>query len=308
MTIQDGVLRLKDKIRDHLPNMAIDIFLESLAMDKQKNAIAVILSGTGTDGTKGVEAIKRHGGVVIVQDPLTASFDGMPNSAIASGSADLILSPEMIAEELMDFLKEAPFLKAFNLANKRDAENINQILDLIHSTTSYDFNQYKRPTINRRLSKRMAEKNLKTTEDYLRVLQGDTAEVMALAKEFLIGVTKFFRDDEVFDELKSQVLPAIFLHKKAEDTIKIWCVACSTGEEAYSLAIIFHEYLARHQKTDVTIKIFATDIDREAVEIASRGIYHEDSVKHLSPERLSSFFIIEQRFPKNVGQVMQRVF
>ena len=113
MTIQDGVLRLKDKIRDHLPNMAIDIFLESLAIDKQKNAIAVILSGTGTDGTKGVEAIKRHGGVVIVQDPLTASFDGMPNSAIASGSADLILSPEMIAEELMDFFKRSTFSQGF---------------------------------------------------------------------------------------------------------------------------------------------------------------------------------------------------
>src|SRR5688572_27541740 len=155
MTIQDGVLRLKDKIRDHLPNMAIDIFFESLAKEKGKKAICIILSGTGTDGTKGIEAIKSNGGVVIVQDPISAAFDGMPNSAISSGYVDLILPPEMMPEELIDFLKEAPLLKAFHLLNHKDEGYIKEILDIIHMVTTYDFSYYKRPTINRRLVKRM---------------------------------------------------------------------------------------------------------------------------------------------------------
>lgn len=293
MTIQDGVLRLKDKIRDHLPNMAIDVFFESLANDKRKKAIGIILSGTGTDGTKGIEAIKNSGGVAIVQDPITAAFDGMPNSAISSGYADLILPPEMIPEELIDFLKEAPLLKAFHMLSHKDEELIQEILTIIHSVTTYDFSYYKRPTINRRLAKRMAEKNIKKIEDYLTYLKKHREEVNILAKEFLIGVTKFFRDEEAFEEIKTQIIPSIFLNKKAEDTIKVWTVACSTGEEAYSLAILFQDYINRYKKEDVTIKIFATDIDKEALEVASRGIYAEENVKHLSSEILSTYFLKE---------------
>ena len=177
MTIQDGMLRLKDKIRDHLPNTAIDIFFESLAKEKGKKAIGIILSGTGTDGTKGVEAIKNNGGVVIVQDPITAAFDGMPNSAVSSGYADLILPPEMMPEELIDFLKEAPLLKAFHLLSHKDEENIKEIIDLIHNVTSYDFSHYKRPTINRRLAKRMAEKNVKQSRNISHSLKAHREEV-----------------------------------------------------------------------------------------------------------------------------------
>lgn len=291
MTIQDGVLRLKDKIRDHLPNTAIDIFFESLAKEKGKKAIGIILSGTGTDGTKGIKAIKDNGGVVVVQDPMTAAFDGMPNSAISAGHADLILSPEMIPEELVDFLKEAPLLKSFNVLSQKDEQNIKEIIELIHSATTYDFSHYKRPTINRRLAKRMAEKNIKTLDEYIHFLKAHGSEVKLLAKEFLIGVTKFFRDEEAFEELKTQVIPSIFLNKKAEDHIKAWTVACSTGEEAYSVAILFQEYITKHKKQDTTVKIFATDIDKDALETASRGIYQEENLKHISPERLSTHFI-----------------
>ena len=293
MTIQNSVLRLKDKIRDHLPNMAIDIFFESLAKEKGKKAIGIILSGTGTDGTKGIEAIKNNGGVVIVQDPITAGFDGMPNSAISSGYADLILSPEMIPEELIDFLKEAPLLKAFHILSHKDEEAIKEILEIIHSVTSYDFSYYKRPTINRRLAKRMAEKNIKTIEEYLAFLRNHRDEVSILSKEFLIGVTKFFRDDEAFDEIKTQVIPAIFLNKKPDDTVKVWTVACSTGEEAYSMAILFQDYINRNQKHDINVKIFATDIDKDALEVASRGLYLEENLKHLPADVVSSYFVRE---------------
>lgn len=293
MTIEHGKLRLQDKQRDHLPNTAIDIFFESLAKEKGKSAIGIILSGTGTDGTKGIEAIKKNGGAVIVQDPITAGFDGMPNSAISSGFVDLILPPEMMPEEMVDFLKEAPLLKAFNLVNQQEEERINDIIDLINSVTGHDFSHYKRPTINRRLAKRMAEKNIKSVRNYLDYLSGDREEVKLLAKEFLIGVTKFFRDEEAFEELKTHVIPNIFLNKNPDDPIKIWSVACSTGEEPYSLGILFQEYLTKHKKPDGSLKIFATDIDKEALEAASRGVYSWDSVKHLSQERLSTYFIKE---------------
>ena len=306
MTIQDGQLKLKDKIRDHLPNTAIDIFFESLAKEKGKKAIGIILSGTGTDGTKGIEAIKNNGGVVIVQDPITAGFDGMPNSAISSGYADLILAPEMMAEELVDFLKEAPLLKAFHQLSHKDEENIKEIIALIQNVTSYDFSHYKRPTINRRLARRMAEKNAKTIHEYLAVLRRHPDEVASLAKEFLIGVTKFFRDEEAYEEIKTQVMPAIFGGKKADDSIKVWSVACSTGEEPYSLAIMFLQYMARHKRNDVSIKIFATDIDKSALEIASRGIYPEDNISHLPSEVVSSYFVKEGKSYK-VAPVVRKM-
>lgn len=293
MTIQGGKLRLKDKVRDHTPNMAIDIFLESLAKEKGKKAIGIILSGTGTDGTKGIAAIKKNGGVVLIQDPISAGFDGMPNSAISSGYTDLILPPEMMPEELIDFLKEAPLLKAFNLLSQKDEEKIKEILSLIYTVTTYDFSHYKRPTINRRLAKRMSEKNLKTIDEYTTYLKSNREEITLLAKEFLIGVTKFFRDDEAFDEIRTQVIPSIFLTKGPEEPVKVWTVACSTGEEAYSMAILFQEYITRYKRHDVTIKIFATDIDKDALEIASRGLYPEDNIKHLPTEMISNYFIKE---------------
>jgi two-component system CheB/CheR fusion protein len=293
MTIENGVLRLKDKIRDHLPNTAIDIFFESLAKENGKKAIGIILSGTGTDGTKGVEAIKNSGGIVVVQDPITAAFDGMPNSAISAGYADLILPPEMIPEELIDFLKEAPLLKSFNTVSQKDEQSIKDILELVHKETNYDFSHYKRPTIHRRLVKRMAERNMKSVEEYFTFLNAHPGEIKLLAKEFLIGVTKFFRDEEAFEEIQTQVIPAIFLNKKPEDHIKLWVVACSSGEEAYSLAILLQDYITRYKKEDANIKIFATDIDKDALETASRAIYPEESLKHLSSEKLSTYFIKE---------------
>ena len=293
MTIRNRTLQLTEKVPSHLPNTAIDIFFTSLAQEQGKCAIGIVLSGTGTDGTKGIEAIKNAGGIVVVQDPVTAKFDGMPNSAAATGYADLILPPELIAGELHDFLLEAPLLKAFREINQKDADHLDEVLLLVKNVTSYDFSHYKKPTIHRRLAKRMALKNIPELQQYLQLLSEDPEEVKLLSKEFLIGVTRFFRDEEAFEEIRNLVLPAIFARKNKNDIIKAWVVACSTGEEAYTYAILIYEYLLSINQTDMQVKIFATDIDNDALEIASRGIYPESVIRDIAPGMIEKYFLRE---------------
>ncbi|HEY0355895.1 MAG TPA: chemotaxis protein CheB, partial [Flavisolibacter sp.] len=293
LTVQSGKLHLHEKLRNNHPNTAIDIFFESLAEDQREKAIGIILSGTGSDGTKGITAIKNNGGMVIVQDPSSAEFDGMPNSAIATGAADLVLAPGSMPDEMVHFLKEAPLIRAFNQLNNQEEAIINDILNLIFRITQHDFSHYKRPTINRRLAKRMAEKGFKTIREYYNHLVDHPEEVKALCREFLINVTRFFRDEEAFESIRTNVIPQLFLQKEAGDTIKVWVVAASTGEEAYTLAMLFEEYMDLQKKYDVSVKIFATDIDQQAIEAASRGIYSQDAVKNLSQDRLKRFFVKE---------------
>ncbi len=293
MTLRNGRIRLEEKIKSHLPNNAIDVFFESLAQDKGDKAVGIILSGTGTDGSKGIAVIKDHGGTVVVQDPLTAEFDGMPNSAIGTGNADLILPPEIIADELIEFLKETPLSKSFSNLNRQEEAILADIMDLIFKITSHDFSHYKRPTINRRLTKRMAEKGFSTLHEYYNHLKTDVSEVSALSKEFLINVTKFFRDEEAFNVIRKEVIPQLVDDPQKTDPIKVWVVACSTGEEAYSLAILFQEYIQAGRKFDKEVKIFATDIHQESIEIASKGLYTANAVKDISEERLTRFFTRE---------------
>lgn len=293
MTFKNGMLRLKEKSKDHQPAGVIDIFLESLAREKKDKAIAIILSGTGSDGSKGVEAIKANGGIVVVQDPISAEFDGMPNSAIATGCADLILSPDMMPGELEEFLKEAPLIRSFHISNQQDEAIIYKILDLAHSVTGHDFSNYKRPTLDRRLAKRMAELNLRSLAEYYKLLIENDAEVKLLSQEFLINVTRFFRDEEAFEVIRTKVIPALFLNKVAGDVIKVWVVASSTGEEAYTFAMLFEEYMKEHQKHGISVKIFATDIDQAAIDTASKGIYSEDLMKVVSSDRIKKFFVRE---------------
>jgi two-component system, chemotaxis family, CheB/CheR fusion protein len=293
MTISEGQLKLKEKVKSPLPNTAIDTFLLSLAEEKKDKAIGIILSGTGTDGSKGIEAIKSKGGIVVVQDPITAEFDGMPNSAISTGCADLILSPEMMPEEILEFVSEAPLLKAFNVLSNQEEAILKDILELIHQVTAHDYSFYKRPTINRRLLKRMAEKNIKNLADYYNYLRANHDEVIALCKEFLINVTKFFRDEEAFDTIRTKVIPALFEDKSAGDSLKLWVVACSTGEEAYSMAMLLDDYMEANKKHDINVKIFATDIDQASIETASRGVYSEAAVKDLPKDYLDKYFAKE---------------
>ena len=293
LTLKNGKLKLEEKIRDHQPNTAIDIFFESLAKDRAERSIGIILSGTGTDGTKGIQAIKNSGGAIAVQDPTTAQFDGMPNSAIASGYVDLILSPDMIPDELLEFVKEAPLLRSFNELSSQEEAILQDVLELVYKTTGHDFSNYKRPTINRRMAKRMAELNIKSISAYYAWLGTHNEEVKDLCKEFLLHVTKFFRDPEAFDLLKTFVIPDIVSKKEPGGAIKVWTAACSTGEEAYSLAMLFDEVMEAKKIYDRDVKVFASDISQEVIDFASRGVYTEDQVSVLSQERLKRFFIKE---------------
>jgi two-component system CheB/CheR fusion protein len=292
MKIQYGKLQLDEKIKSKLPNNAIDVFFESLAEDYQKNAIGIILSGTGTDGTKGLEAIKKRGGISIVQDPLTAAFDGMPNSAVSSGFIDLILPPEMIGEELLEYVHEAPLIKSLNKLNKGEEETLIEIIEHLHQITKHDFKNYKRPTLCRRLAKRMSELGIENIFDYKKYLIENEVEAKILDKEFLINVTKFFRDVEAFEALRTEAIPVIVSNKKDDEAIKVWIAACSSGEEAYSVAILFLEYFER-VNIEKNFKVFATDIDSDALETASRGVYAESISKDVTPERLQKYFIRE---------------
>lgn len=292
MEVSAGKLVVKEKKRNH-PNNAIDVFLSSLAKDKKDKAIGIILSGTGSDGSLGIEAIRANGGTVIVQDPLSAEFDGMPNSAIATGYTDLVLSPDVMPEELIEYIKEAPLIRSFNALNQQEEVFVLAILELVNKISGHDFSHYKRATLNRRIAKKMMEKNTRSLKEYYDMLLEDPVEVIKLGQEFLINVTGFFRDEAAFNVLSSQVIPELVKNRDPEKFIKIWVVAASTGEEAYSVAMLIEEYLEQNELNDVTVKIFATDIDQQVLDTGGKGIYPEESIKELSPDRIKRFFIKE---------------
>ncbi len=293
MTIRHGQLQLDEKLKTRQPNNAIDIFFDSLAEDVGKNAIGIILSGTGTDGTKGIESIKAHGGLVLVQDPLSAAFDGMPNSAVASGFADLIIPPEMMGEELLDYIKEAPLMKSLSKLNQKEELLLRDILEMLNEATHQDFSLYKRPTLFRRLAKRMSEVGVPAIQDYKNYLLEHSDELKILGKEFLINVTKFFRDKEAFDSLRLEAIPSLLEKKRTTDPVKVWVVACSSGEEAYSVAMLFLDQMHRTQKYLPNLKIFATDIDSDSLEFASKGCYTSSIEKEVPAEFLSKYFVKE---------------
>ncbi|WP_345954897.1 chemotaxis protein CheB [Mucilaginibacter sp. PAMB04168] len=288
MTISHSRLKLAEKNHDKAPNTAIDNFLFSLAHDKQEKAIAIILSGTGTDGTKGIEAIKECGGMVIVQDPETARFDGMPKSAITSGNADAITSPARMHEELFAYARQEP-LKIFE-NGKIDDALLSELFQLVHQQSGHDFNLYKTPTIIRRIARRMNFNGIFKLEDYVKLLRENDEEAKDLGKDFLIGVTKFFRDKAAFDILASKVIPEIIDAKEDGDLLKVWICACSTGEEAYSVAILIDRYLQKTGK-ELEVKIFASDIDEASLEVASHNLYPEAIAKEIDPEILEHYFI-----------------
>ncbi len=287
LTIREGELQLTEKNFEKAPNTAIDTFFKSLAEDQGAKAIAVILSGTGTDGTKGIAAIQHAGGMVLVQDPISAKFDGMPNSAITSGYVDYILSPELMPEEIFNYIKERPV--RVTIDGQPDESLLPEVLKLVEKNCQYDFYNYKTPTILRRIGRRMIHLGYKKFADYLDHLRNAPEECKILGKEFLIGVTKFFRDRAAFDILRDEVFPEILRLKEDGDILKVWITACSTGEEAYSMAMMIDDVLQKHNKV-LEVKIFATDIDLDAIEFASKGCYPANSVHDIEPAFVKKYF------------------
>ena len=293
MTIQGAVLQLTSRKEPHAVNTTIDIFLRSLASDQGRNAIGVVLSGTATDGTLGLAAIKGEGGITFAQDPRSAKYDGMPASAISAGYVDFVLPPEGIAQEL-ERIRQHPYVAGTLLEPGEGQETVDafmgQVFRLLRRATGVDFSEYKPPTIGRRIQRRMALNRVHTLAEYTALLHRDRGEVHALYQDLLINVTSFFRNPEAFEALKSDVYPAI-LKARTQPTsaIRIWVPGCSTGEETYSLAISLMEFLG-DEKTEIPIQIFGTDLSEGAIQKARSGIYKESIGADVSTVRLRRFF------------------
>ncbi|MFQ6794163.1 MAG: CheR family methyltransferase [Thomasclavelia sp.] len=289
MTLRNGKLILTEYVHGIL-NHPIDIFFTSLAEERKERSAAVVLSGTGTDGTKGIKSIKEHGGLVIVQDPVTAKFDGMPKSAISTGIVDWILSPKEIADEIINFSNHQPLFKASdNEVFFSDEEIFSHICGVLKKVSGIDFTNYKRTTVLRRIERRMVVNHSASFHDYAHWLDNNENEVKILVKEILIGVTNFFRDATAFDKLKQSVIRKLVENAKENEPIRVWSAGCSTGEEAYSIAILFQEVM-EELEVDRNIKIFATDVDVSAIEKAGKGVFSESILDDVSSERLAKYF------------------
>jgi two-component system CheB/CheR fusion protein len=271
--------------------LTVDRFLRSLAQDRWEWAIGVILSGTGSDGSLGVRAIKENGGMVMAQDLESARHTGMPQSAINTGLVDLILPPGEMAESLINYAAQirGP-LQAPRTAEAQWESLLQRIFALLQKQTGHDFAAYKRSTLDRRIARRMALHQLKSLGEYLNLVQSSSEEVQALFNDMLIGVTSFFRDPEAFEVLKQEVIPELFKGRAPDQTLRIWVVGCATGEEAYSIAILLREQMAE-QKKEFPVQIFATDLNEEAIDTGRRGLFPVSIASDVSPERLSRFFI-----------------
>ncbi|WMJ73940.1 CheR family methyltransferase [Cytophagaceae bacterium ABcell3] len=289
ITIEKGKLYMAESNDEH-PNTAIDTFFKSMANDQKSKSIAVILSGSGTDGTEGAECVKNQGGLVVVQDPETALHKGMPSRVVDSGNAHLILSPEKMPGAIFNYISQfSQILKYIDDLNEGDEGTLLEILDLVKKVTPLDFKNYKRPTIVRRVLRRMVEMNISSLSEFKETLKRDPSEVEILSSRFLINVTHFFRDPEAFEVIKTKVVPEIVKLRKEAGSIKIWVVGCATGEEAYSLAIVIKEFFDEHH-INLDVKIFATDVDKEAVSFASKGKYAKSISNNVSSDRLNVFF------------------
>jgi two-component system CheB/CheR fusion protein len=293
--ILNGVLHLMDLSQPRGFNLPVDNFFKSLAQDQGANAVCIILSGTGSDGTLGLKQIKGELGMVMVQDQASAKYDGMPGNAIATGLADYVLPVEKMPAALIKYARHAIIEPSDKISTHE--ENFQKILQKIYvvlrSRTSQDFSLYKKNTIIRRIERRMHVHQIDNIQDYLTYLSNSGREVHLLFKDLLIGVTGFFRDPKAFDALKEIFLSRLLVHRSEDTGIRIWVPGCSTGEEAYSLAIILQECMEKISR-HFGVQIFATDLDEDAVNTARSGLFPASIASDVGPERLKRFFTREE--------------
>ncbi len=309
--IHAGTLRLSEYNPQKI-NHPIDVFFRSLAMDYENRAVAVILSGTGADGTNGIRSIKEQNGVIIVQSPESAKFDGMPRNAIATGFADLIQKPDAIARELGHIA--ASMMTAGAHLQFSDQDLLTQVFSILKSVTNINYVYYKQTTILRRIERRLVVTHNRNLQEYVKYLRENMDEAKTLAKEVLIGVTSFFRDPEYFEVFKELVVRQLVKNAPKGKQIRVWVAGCSTGEEAYSIAILFAEVM-EELNIQREIKIFATDLDSESIAVAARGSYGDNIIEDVSVTRLSKYFtrkgnkyIIHQDIRKMIIFAQHNVF
>ncbi len=309
MALLNGTLQLLDPNLPHGHRLPIDFFFRSLAEDQHDRAIGIVLSGTGSDGTLGLAAIKNEGGMAMVQSPESAEYDGMPKSAIATGLVDFTLAPAAMAAQLIAYASHLYVSRAYAsrvvtshaydmpaqaspLASAKAENVLKKVFILLRAQTGHDFSEYKPSTIHRRIERRMAVHQIDMLEGYLKYLQQSPTEVETLFREMLIGVTRFFRDTEAFQALETQILPALLASKPAGGAVRGWVPGCSTGEEAYSIAILLQERMEA-LKLRYDVQLFATDIDSQAITKARAGVFPAGIAADVTPERLARFFTLE---------------
>ena len=309
MSILHGVLHLFEPSTPRGLRLPIDFFLRSLASDRQERSIGVILSGMGSDGTMGLRAIKEKMGVALVQDPASAKFDSMPRSAIAAGVADLVAPAEDLPGKIIDYLRHALVIARTDLHfEEKDQSALEKVLILLRSKTGHDFSLYKKNTVYRRIERRMSIHQIGRIAAYVRYLQENPQEVELLFKELLIGVTSFFRDEAPWEYLRKKAIPALLKTSEDRPALRAWSTGCSTGEEAYSLAMVFKEALEQVKPAkNFTLHIFATDLDRETIDKARQGYYPANIAADVSPGRLKRFFIQEDGGYRIVKEIREMV-
>jgi two-component system CheB/CheR fusion protein len=295
MACLGGALSLLEPTAPRGQRLPIDFFFRSLAQDQGERAIGIVLSGTGSDGSLGVRAIKGEGGMVMAQSPDSTEYDGMPRSAIATGAVDYVLPPAEMPGQIIAYVARATSgTRAPEAAPvpPKGENALKKIFILLRSQTGHDFSHYKPNTVNRRIERRMAVQQIETLDAYANFMQQTPAEVTALFRDLLIGVTSFFRDPEAFKAVQEQIIPRLFVGRTADSVIRVWSPGCATGEEAYSLAILMAER-QEALKRSFKVQVFATDIDSQAIATARTGLYPASIAADVAPERLTRFFTIE---------------
>lgn len=309
MSILHGVLHLLEPAAPRGLRLPIDFFLRSLAQDQQERSIGVILSGMGSDGTLGLRAVKEKAGVVLVQDPATAKFDGMPRSAIEAGLADIVARVDELPGKIIAYLQRTPLITRTEVSLEGKSQNaLEKAVILLRTHTGQDFSLYKRNTLYRRIERRMGIHQIPEMATYFRYLQENSQELNLLFKELLIGVTNFFRDPAAWEQLRSEVIPALLANRSPDRALRAWVPGCSTGEEAYSLAMVFREAAEQSKaKNNFALQIFATDLDRDAIDKARQGFYPKNIAADVSPERLKRFFTREDHGYRVCKEIREKV-
>ncbi|MFV8328000.1 chemotaxis protein CheB [Flavobacterium sp. ZS1P14] len=295
LSILNGKLHLFDPVESRGMRLPVDIFFRSLALDRMEKSIGIILSGMGSDGSLGIKAIKEKNGIVLVQEPASAKFDSMPRNAIDAVIADIVAPVEELPAKLISLLKYFPEINMDSEVPVKIESSLDKIIILLREQSGHDFSMYKKSTLMRRIERRKAIHQIEKIHTYVRFLQENPKEIELLFKELLIGVTSFFRDTAVWDKLKEDIIPQLLKEIPDGYTIRAWVPACSTGEEAYSMAIVFEEAMAKiGKKKNIKFQIFATDLDLVAIEKARKGVFLFNIIKDVSPERISRFFTAEK--------------
>jgi two-component system, chemotaxis family, CheB/CheR fusion protein len=308
MSILRGTLYLFKPIEARGLRLPVDFFLRSLADDRQELCAGVILSGMGSDGSIGIRAIKEKNGIVMVQDPVTAKFDSMPRNAIASVIVDIVAPPGQLPEKLYAFLKHIPRVRTDRQVETKDKSALDKVIILLRAYTGNDFSLYKKSTLYRRIERRMGIHKIDSISSYVHFLQENPKEGEILFKELLIGVTNFFRDARVWEKLEMMVMPNLISRFESGSVLRAWVAGCSTGEEAYTLAINFKEALKKNSVLrNVSMQIFATDLDNEAIEIARKGIFPANIAADIPEGHLNRYFVKTEEGYSINGEIREMI-